>query len=230
VFRFIPAASVPVVTMVLLPTDETFASGGTMSEAGVGSDGRTTYVETFSDTDSVGTGACISHSGCRLYAHAPQRAVTYALGPSDYVENGAFVTGTVTDHYSEGCTFAGGATAGAAGACTFSAALPDESMTEVLAGPETLVPSIVQVFQTSTAAPSASTAAPSASTAASSASSGSSVTSIASSVINSAAPAASSAVSAASSTAASSKTNGAASGVRAGSLLSVVLGFAVFAL
>jgi hypothetical protein len=55
-------------------------------------------------------------------------AVTYALGPSDFVEQAAIVEsgsyGALTVNASEACTFTGGATAGAVATCVVVEAAP----------------------------------------------------------------------------------------------------------
>jgi ABC-type amino acid transport system permease subunit len=65
------------------------------------------------------------------------RVVTYTLGPHDFVQNEVLAAATTTLTYSEACSFSGGATAGAVGACvtagpTASVAIPVASETLVV--------------------------------------------------------------------------------------------------
>jgi hypothetical protein len=108
----------------------------------------------------------------------------------------------------ESCTFAGGATAGAVGACAL--VVPDPTTPFTISVTETLVSSSIPFIpMTSAAASVFSSAAP---------------------VASNTAPVSSNSVPAASGAPASLKTNGATSGVRVGFLLSVVLGVAVMTL
>jgi hypothetical protein len=142
--------SAPVTSTLLLPNGADLLDNHTFtfSKAGVGADGRTTYVATASQSGEVEMGACPPRPGCRAsHVDARRCAVTYALGASDYVGNNVIaLSGAAPVTISEACTFAGGATAGAAGACTKVVVAPSSLGALQGAITETLSASSVPVF------------------------------------------------------------------------------------
>jgi hypothetical protein len=144
-------------------------------------------------------------------------AVTYALGPSDFVEHAAVVHsgsyGTLSAN--EACTFTGGATAGAVGACVFVA--PGPTTTFSLPETVTLKATAIPVFLNTNGAAATSSAETNGAAATTSAET------------NGAAATTSAETNGAAATA-SAKTNGAAASASAGFLLSAVIGFAVISL